>query len=302
MAEDDLADLDASTVDAIRAAVDHQERRELQRLAKLRGIKANQKTAVLVAELARRLQAYDAGARAAPPPPPPAAVPARRRSARAAAAPAAPDLDAPLPPATAPKRHQRQRRQRTLRAAATVAAALCGFALLRQGGRAPPAPPPAPRSAMARAVAGALATARDAGRVARELDAFVGVWAAPRSRHAAALVVAGDGDLVAAAVNALAASSRARVLWAPDPVDWRAVKRHLLDARRRGARALVVVDACEARPPAAAAEAEALIDPLRGTPVDLGLPGAEPIDVGHAAFVWTLVSPAACAGGPRAGF
>ena len=68
--DDDLRDLDEATVDAIRAAVDHQERRELQRLAKLRGIKANQKTQVLVEELGRRLAAYDAGARSATPPPP----------------------------------------------------------------------------------------------------------------------------------------------------------------------------------------------------------------------------------------
>ena len=87
-AVDDLSDLDEATVDAIRAAVDHQERRELQRLAKLRGVKANQKTQVLVEELARRLAAYDAGARSATPPPPtvpvpvPASVPARRRNAK----------------------------------------------------------------------------------------------------------------------------------------------------------------------------------------------------------------------------
>ena len=88
-AVDDLRDLDEATVDAIRAAVDHQERRELQRLAKLRGIKANQKTALLVEELARRLAAYDAGARSATPPPPatPVATPApvRRRNTRQAA-------------------------------------------------------------------------------------------------------------------------------------------------------------------------------------------------------------------------
>ena len=53
-AVDDLSDLDEATVAEIRAAVDHQERRELQRLAKLRGIKANQKTQVLVEELGRR--------------------------------------------------------------------------------------------------------------------------------------------------------------------------------------------------------------------------------------------------------
>ena len=89
--DDDLRDLDEATVDAIRAAVDHQERRELQRLAKLRGIKANQKTALLVEELGRRLAAYDAGARSATPPPPtvsvpvPASVPAPRGPARARA-------------------------------------------------------------------------------------------------------------------------------------------------------------------------------------------------------------------------
>ena len=239
-----------------RAAVDHQERRELQRLAKLRGIKANQKTQVLVEELGRRLAAYDAGARSATPPPPavpvpvpvPASMPARRRNAQAPAYQLEiPNLDEPLPPPTAPTRRQRQRRQRTARAAAaTVAAALCGFALLRRASDAPPAPPPAPRSAMTQAIGEALAGARDAGRVARELDAFVGVWDAPRSRHAAALVMAGDGDRVARAARALAASPRARVLWAAEPVDWRAVKRHLYDARRHGARALVVVDGCDA--------------------------------------------------------
>mgnify|MGYP004326570257 CR=1 FL=1 len=82
-AVDDLSDLDEATVAEIRAAVDHQERRELQRLAKLRGIKANQKTQVLVEELARRLAAYDAGARSATPPPAvpvpvPASMPVRR--------------------------------------------------------------------------------------------------------------------------------------------------------------------------------------------------------------------------------
>ena len=90
---------------------------------------------------------------------------------------------------------------------------------------------------MTRAIGEALAGARDAGRVARELDAFVGVWDAPRSRHAAALVMAGDGDRVAPAARALAASSRARVLWAAEPVDWRAVKRHLRRAAPRRARA-----------------------------------------------------------------
>ena len=212
--DDDLRDLDEATVDAIRAAVDHQERRELQRLAKLRGIKANQKTQVLVEELGRRLAAYDAGARSATPPPPavpvpvPASTPARRRNAQAPAYQLEiPNLDEPLPAPTAPKKWQRQRRQRTARAAATVAAALCGFALLRRASDAPPAPPPAPRSAMTQAIGEALAGARDAGRVARELDAFVGVWDAPRSRHAAALVMAGDGDRVA---RARARSRRAR--------------------------------------------------------------------------------------------
>jgi len=306
-AVDDLRDLDEATVDAIRAAVDHQERRELQRLAKLRGIKANQKTALLVEELARRLAAYDAGARSATPPPPavpvpvPASVPARRRNAQAPAYQLEiPNLDEPLPAPTAPTRRQRQRRNAATRAAATVAAALCGFALLRRASDAPPAPPPAPRSAMTQAIGEALAGARDAGRVARELDAFVGVWDAPRSRHAAALVMAGDGDRVARAARALAASSRARVLWAAEPVDWRAVKRHLYDARRHGARALVVVDGCEARTADAAAPAESLIDPLRSTPVDLGLPGAAPIEMGHAAFVWTLADASACTGAKRA--
>ena len=303
--DDDLRDLDEATVDAIRAAVDHQERRELQRLAKLRGVKANQKTQVLVEELARRLAAYDAGARSATPPPPavPVATPApvRRRNAQAPAYQLEiPNLDEPLPAPTAPKKWQRQRRQRTARAAATVAAALCGFALLRRASDAPPAPPPAPRSAMTQAIGEALAGARDAGRVARELDAFVGVWDAPRSRHAAALVMAGDGDRVARAARALAASSRARVLWAAEPVDWRAVKRHLYDARRHGARALVVVDGCEARTADAAAPAESLIDPLRSTAVDLGLPGAAPIEMGHAAFVWTLADASACTGAKRA--
>ena len=80
--DDDLRDLDEATVEAIRDAVDHQERRELQRLAKLRGIKANQKTQVLVEELGRRLAAYDAGARSATPPPPtPTPVPATVASA-----------------------------------------------------------------------------------------------------------------------------------------------------------------------------------------------------------------------------
>ena len=83
--DDDLRDLDDATVEAIRAAVDHQERRELQRLAKLRGIKANQKTALLVEELARRRRRRPGGARSATPPPPtasaPASVPARRRNA-----------------------------------------------------------------------------------------------------------------------------------------------------------------------------------------------------------------------------
>ena len=306
-AVDDLSDLDEATVAEIRAAVDHQERRELQRLAKLRGIKANQKTQVLVEELGRRLAAYDAGARSATPPPPavpvpvPASMPARRRNTQAPTYQLAlPNLDEPLPPPTAPKKWQRQRRQRTARAAATVAAALCGFALLRRASDAPPAPPPAPRSAMTQAIGEALAGARDAGRVARELDAFVGVWDAPRSRHAAALVMAGDGDRVARAARALAASSRARVLWAAEPVDWRAVKRHLYDARRHGARALVVVDGCEARTADAAAPAESLIDPLRSTAVDLGLPGAAPIEMGHAAFVWTLADASACTGAKRA--
>ena len=153
---------------------------------------------------------------------------------------------------------------------------------------------------MTQAIGEALAGARDAGRVARELDAFVGVWDAPRSRHAAALVMAGDGDRVARAARALAASSRARVLWAAEPVDWRAVKRHLYDARRHGARALVVVDGCEARTADAAAPAESLIDPLRSTAVDLGLPGAAPIEMGHAAFVWTLADASACTGAKRA--
>ena len=130
-AVDDLSDLDEATVAEIRAAVDHQERRELQRLAKLRGIKANQKTQVLVEELGRRLAAYDAGARSATPPPPavpvpvpvPASMPARRRNAQAPAYQLEiPNLDEPLPPPTAPKKWQRQRRQRTARAAATVAA------------------------------------------------------------------------------------------------------------------------------------------------------------------------------------
>ena len=303
-AVDDLSDLDEATVDAIRAAVDHQERRELQRLAKLRGIKANQKTALLVEELARRLAAYDAGARSATPPPPavvPASMPARRRNAPAPAYQLEiPNLDEPLPAPTAPKRRQRQRRNAATRAAATVAAALCGFALLRRASDAPPAPPPAPRSAMTQAIGEALAGARDAGRVARELDAFVGVWDAPRSRHAAALVMAGDGDRVARAARALAASSRARVLWAAEPVDWRAVKRHLYDARRHGARALVVIDGCEARGADSAAPAESLFDPLRSTPVDLGLPGAAPIEMGHAAFVWTLADASACTGAKRA--
>ena len=225
----------------------------------------------------------------------------RRRNAQAPAYQLEiPNLDEPLPPPTAPKKWQRQRRQRTARAAATVAAALCGFALLRRASDAPPAPPPAPRSAMTQAIGEALAGARDAGRVARELDAFVGVWDAPRSRHAAALVVAGDGDRVARAARALAASSRARVLWAAEPVDWRAVKRHLYDARRHGARALVVVDGCEARGADSAAPAESLIDPLRSTAVDLGLPGAPPIEMGHAAFVWTLADASACTGAKRA--
>ena len=305
--DDDLRDLDEATVDAIRAAVDHQERRELQRLAKLRGIKANQKTALLVEELARRLAAYDAGARSATPPPPtvpvpvPASMPARRRNAQAPAYQLEiPNLDEPLPPPTAPKKWQRQRRQRTARAAATVAAALCGFALLRRASDAPPAPPPAPRSAMTQAIGEALAGTRNGARVLWELDAFVGVWDAPRSRHAAALVMAGDGDRVARAARALAASSRARVLWAAEPVDWRAVKRHLYDARRHGARALVVVDGCEARTADAAAPAESLIDPLRSTAVDLGLPGAAPIEMGHAAFVWTLADASACTGAKRA--
>ena len=106
-AVDDLSDLDEETVAEIRAAVDHQERRELQRLAKLRGIKANQKTQVLVEELARRLAAYDAGARSATPPPPPAvpvpaSIPARRRNAQAPAYQLEiPNLDEPLPPPTA---------------------------------------------------------------------------------------------------------------------------------------------------------------------------------------------------------
>ena len=304
-ADDDLRDLDEATVDAIRAAVDHQERRELQRLAKLRGIKANQKTALLVEELARRLAAYDAGARSATPPPPatPVATPApvRRRNAQAPAYQLEiPNLDEPLPAPTAPKKWQRQRRQRTARAAATVAAALCGFALLRRASDAPPAPPPAPRSAMTQAIGEALAGTRNGARVLWELDAFVGVWDAPRSRHAAALVMAGDGDRVARAARALAASSRARVLWAAEPVDWRAVKRHLYDARRQGARALVVIDGCETRTADAAAPAESLIDPLRSTAVDLGLPGAAPIEMGHAAFVWTLADASACTGAKRA--
>ena len=125
--DDDLRDLDEATVDAIRAAVDHQERRELQRLAKLRGIKANQKTQVLVEELGRRLAAYDAGARSATPPPPASPVatpaPARRRNAQAPAYQLEiPNLDEPLPPPSAPTRRQRQRRNAATRAAATVAA------------------------------------------------------------------------------------------------------------------------------------------------------------------------------------
>ena len=59
--------------------------------------------------------------------------------------------------------------------------------------------------------------------------------------------MAGDGDRVARAARARSRRVRARVLWAAEPVDWRAVKRHLYDARRHGARALVVVDGCEAR-------------------------------------------------------
>ena len=99
-AVDDLSDLDEATVEAIRAAVDHQERRELQRLAKLRGIKANQKSAVLVEELARRLAAHDAGARSATPPPPAVPVPAPVP----ASIPAVPKLDYRLlpPPRSAP--------------------------------------------------------------------------------------------------------------------------------------------------------------------------------------------------------
>ena len=112
-AVDDLSDLDEETVAEIRAAVDHQERRELQRLAKLRGIKANQKTQVLVEELGRRLAAYDAGARSATPPPPAVPVRCRCPSVDAGAPPNAqapayqleiPNLDEPLPTApTAPE-------------------------------------------------------------------------------------------------------------------------------------------------------------------------------------------------------
>ena len=61
-----------------------------------------------------------------------------------------------------------------------------------------------------------------------------------------------------------------------------------------------MVDGCEARTADSAAPAESLIDPLRSTAVDLGLPGAAPIEMGHAAFVWTLADASACTGAKRA--
>ena len=102
--------LDEETADAIRAAAAAAKpaRKELQRLAKLCGIKANQKSTVILEELEKLV--------AAAPPPPAPALPRRSIAAPpvaslpplpppvASAAVAPPPVVAPLPSATAPPR------------------------------------------------------------------------------------------------------------------------------------------------------------------------------------------------------
>ena len=282
-AVDDLSDLDEATVAEIRAAVDHQERRELQRLAKLRGIKANQKTQVLVEELGRRLAAYDAGARSATPPPPTVPVPV----------PAAP-IPAPPPGAQAPITSYTTKLGRAAAAAdgAEEMAALrrqhgprrgdrrgraCGFALLRRASDAPPAPPPAPRSAMTRHRE-ALAGARDAGRRARARRP-----SASGTRRGAATPRRRRGRRRDRGGAARAARARARASLGGGA---RRLARGggTSRARRHGARAPSWSTAARPR----CRQRGACREPDRPAAVDgcdLGLPGAAPIEMGHAAFV-----------------
>ena len=89
--------------------------------------------------------------------------------------------------------------------------------------------------------------------------------------------------------------SRARVLWAAEPVDWRAVKRHLYDARRHGARALVVVDGCEARGADSAAPAHGA-----ATRAALCAPAAPPHGVAGCAAPVVAVGSAPTAAAPAA--
>ena len=107
--------------------------------------------------------------------------------------------------------------------------------------------------------------------------------------------MAGDGDRGAAARALGGEPPGARVLWAAEPSTG---ARERSDARRRRARSSWSTVASSRADSAKAAES--LIDPLRSTAVDLGLPGAPPIEMGHAAFVWTLADASACTGAKRA--
>lgn len=209
------------------------------------------------------------------------------------------DLDAPLPPRARPPKASAPRRPAALAPLAAVAAVVVALALALRRGDAPTAPPLAaaplpelPRSALADAFAEAAGAGPSATSAAEEVRGFGKVWASARAHHAAALVLAGDAPLLAAATAALEAGSGAAALRvaAGDAVAWPAVRAHLASTRRAGKRALVVVDGCEDRHPDDAARAEALVDPLLARPFDLGPPDGV-VDLAHAAFVWTLATP-----------